>query len=72
MKSLSLLLENYAKEGLPHLRLGQYFVAFYIKYSWPELFYERDYHKALASISMWLEQHHYYDELPQKVNSVSK
>ena len=64
MPSIQILLGLYAKEGKKHLRLGQYFVGKYIKYSWPELFYEKDYEKALNMIAVYLYHLQYIDELP--------
>jgi hypothetical protein len=61
------LLTLYSKLGLPHLRLGQFFVSRYIKSTWPELFYETDNFKAMQTINQWLTDHHYVDELPQPV-----
>jgi hypothetical protein len=46
-------------------RLGQRFVNFYHRGTWPELFYERDDTVALKMISSWLEDNQYFDELPQ-------
>ncbi len=57
----------YKQYGLPHLRYGQFFVSRYIKGTWPELFYERDKSKATTTISKWLTDHQYMDELPQPV-----
>lgn len=67
LPSVALLLNEYEKEGKPHLRLGQYFVGKYIKYSWPELFYEPDKNKAIKAISVYLEHLQYINELPQKL-----
>lgn len=57
LPSVTILLEEYEKEGKPHLRLGQYFVGNYVKYSWPELFYETNQEKALESISSYLNHY---------------
>jgi len=57
----------YNQYGLPHLRLGQFFVSRYIKGTWPELFYERDIRVSTRIINQWLTDHHYVDELPQPV-----
>jgi hypothetical protein len=67
LPSVAILLNEYEKEGKPHLRLGQYFVGKYVKYSWPELFYETEQDKSIESISMYLKQLHYLNELPQKL-----
>lgn len=67
LPSVTILLEEYEKEGKPHLRLGQYFVGNYVKYSWPELFYETNQEKALESISSYLNHYQYTDVLPQKI-----
>ena len=67
MKSVQILTGLYEKEGKPHLRLGQYFVNNYIKYSWPELYYEKDNKKALETISTYLYYLQYINELPTKV-----
>ena len=67
MKSVQILAGFYEKERKPPHRLGQYFVSNYIKYSWPELFYERDNKKALETISTYLYYLQYINELPTKV-----
>ena len=67
LPSIQKLLNKYEQEGKPHLRLGQYFVGYYIKYSWPELFYEENQEKAIKAISVYLEHLQYINELPQKV-----
>lgn len=67
LKSVQKLLAQYEKEGKPHLRLGQYFVGTYVKYSWPELFYERDDSKAMRMITTYLTHYQYENELPAKV-----
>ena len=67
LKSVQKLLAQYEKEGKPHLRLGQYFVGTYVKYSWPELFYERDNSKAIHMITTYLEHYQYYDSLPARL-----
>ncbi len=48
-------------------RLGQRFCNDYIKYAWPELFYERDDGKASEMIWEWLKDHDYIESLPEKV-----
>jgi len=53
-----------------HLRLGQFFVAFYIKNTWPELFYQEDESIAKQDIRIWLNYHHYTHELPQQINQI--
>lgn len=67
LPSVAILLNEYEKEGKPHLRLGQYFVGKYIKYSWPELFYETDQNKSIKAISTYLEHLQYVNELPKKL-----
>ena len=67
LKSVQKLLAQYEKEGKPHLRLGQYFVGTYVKYSWPELFYETDNSKAIHMITTYLEHYQYYDSLPARL-----
>lgn len=71
MPSIQILLGLYAKEGKKYLRLGQYFVGKYIKYSWPELFYEEDYEKALNAIAVYLHQLQYIEDLPTPVENRS-
>ena len=60
-----LLIHNICKND--GLRLGQRFVNMYIKGSWPELFYANDV-VAYDMIQDWLDDHHYYFELPPVVN----
>lgn len=56
--------------GLPHLRLGQFFVSRYIKGTWPELFYERDDKVSMSIIEGWLMDLHYTDTLPIPVHKI--
>lgn len=58
---------HYQEDKCPHLRLGQRFVNMYIKNTWSELFYADD-EKASYLIAQWLNDHQYYDELPQELN----
>lgn len=52
-----------------HLRYGQWFINNYIPAcTWPELFYCEDDKKADAMISQWLNDHHYFNEMPPKSN----
>ena len=67
LPSIQQLLTDYNKEGKPHLRLGQYFVNVYVKYSWPELYYERDNNKAIGMITTYLTHYQYENELPTKL-----
>lgn len=55
---------QYKKEGLPHLRLGQYFCIKYVKQAYPELFYTTDEQKAERLIKKYLEDYQYFDSLP--------
>ena len=48
------------------LRMGQRFVNYYIKNSWPELFYATDI-QAMLMIGQWLIDHQYTEELPKKI-----
>ena len=68
MNSIHDLLEEFEENKC--LRLGQFFVSRYIKQAWPELFYERDYDKALGMIKHWLITHCYFHELPKKVRDI--
>ena len=54
------------EEAFPkdHLRIGQRFCEMYILRSWPELYYEHNRLRAVSIISDWLDEHHYYTELP--------
>lgn len=49
-------------------RLGQAFCNDFIKASWPELYYQEDYEKAMAMIVEWLVATHNYPLLPHKVD----
>lgn len=60
------LMEEYLAQD-SHIRLGQYFVNNYVKYSWPELFYEYDDRVALDYIVTYLKNHQYITTLPQKI-----
>lgn len=64
LPSIIKLLAGYNKEGKPHLRLGQYFINKYVKYSWPELYYEKDDEKAIKAITIYLQHYQYTDTLP--------
>ena len=64
--SIKKLLNLYEKER-KHQRLGQFFVNNYVKYSWPELFYEEDEEKALNMIQIYLNHYQYTEELPMKI-----
>lgn len=47
-----------------HQRLGQHFYNLYLKGDpWPKLFYGKD-EDTRFLIANWLDQHHYFDELP--------
>lgn len=71
MECIKTLLKEYKEEGLPHLRLGQYFVCKYVKYAWPELFYEKDNEKAVNTIIVYLQHYHYNKDLPQPTEAWS-
>lgn len=62
----------YKRYGLPHLRMGQFFVSRYIKNPWPELFYEREESKAAETIVQWLNDNCYTTELPQTIYKVEE
>lgn len=57
--------ENHSKDDW---RLGQRFCNMYLKNEdeVPGLFYLQDY-KAKLLIQKWLDDHHYYDRLPEQV-----
>lgn len=67
LPSIQQLMGDYNREGRPHLRLGQYFCNEYVKYSWPELYYEEDNRKAIRMITTYLTHYQYENELPAKV-----
>lgn len=67
MSVIDTLVEEWKQYPDKSMRLGQYFMNFYLTgYNWPSLYYEQDYHTALNHIKEWLSDHQYYDELPQK------
>lgn len=63
MGSIDQLEKEYKAEGA-HQRLGQFFCNKYVKYSWPELFYEEDPSKAVKAITIYLTHYQYIDTLP--------
>ena len=73
MKSLHLLLNEWRNGPRNNLRLGQYFINYYIgsslnmqEYLIDEL-WEADAGKATQMIKKWLEDNQYINELPPKV-----
>lgn len=66
------IVSNYKREGLPHLRLGQYFCIKYVKQSYPELFYTTDEVKAERLIRKYLEDYQYYNSLPKSLHDLTK
>ena len=63
LESIRQLLKLYKEQG-KHQRLGQFFCNNYVKYSWPELFYEEDRDVAIRRITTYLEHYQYTDVLP--------
>lgn len=62
------LMEEYEKSS-HGMRLGQYFMCFYLKNTnWPALFYTESTSAAIGIIGDWLDRHQYHDELPLKVS----
>ncbi len=49
------------------LRLGQRFVTRYIRSPWPGLFYLTDESLARQMIKEWLEQYHYWPDMPTPI-----
>lgn len=70
MTPINEIIRLHKRYGLPHLRLGQFFVSRYIKGTWPNLFYEKDDKVSLYTIEGWLKDHHYYNELPIPVHKI--
>lgn len=80
MQSLQLLLAEYhnREPKCQDMRLGQYFMVYYVFYSgyknpyrqftWPELFYEEDNDKAAEIINKYLIDHCYISELPKRID----
>lgn len=64
---LSCWLNQFEQREYKGERLGQRFCNEYIKYPWPELFYEKDYEKAVALITEYLVKLHYYPMVPNKI-----
>lgn len=56
------------KQNRPHERLGQAFVNDYIKGVWSELFYTNDEGKAQQMIMDYLDQMHYWPNMPEVVD----
>lgn len=48
-------------------RLGQKFHSDFIKTDIPGLYYETSNYKALTIIKEWLANHHYVDQMPEKL-----
>ena len=72
-KALPLLLKEWKEYPDQSMRLGQYFMNFYLTGSqWTELFYTEDTKTALTLIAEWLDRHQYYDELPEKPTNYPK
>ena len=69
MDSLQQLKRDYAIEGRPHLRVGQYFICKYIENSWPELFYLMIDDVCWEIIERWLKNNQYINILPQPTQS---
>lgn len=59
------------KENRPTERLGQAFINDFIRSNWIELYNEEDIHTSMRTISEWLKDHSYYDEIgfymPEKI-----
>ena len=66
LKSVWLLMQLYKKEG-GNQRLGQFFCNKYVKYSWPELFYEEQTDVAIRRITVYLTHLQYIYELPPEL-----
>lgn len=68
MRTLNDFIANHRSRPQDQLRLGQRFVNKYVKGQWPELFYEPDEAKAIATIRAWLHGLQYGEELPPLVD----
>lgn len=72
MKTIEkILLEYYSKEShVKHLRFGQWFCNHYIAEPWPELFYQTDIAKAIATINMWCIDNGCVNKMPKKTQEI--
>lgn len=67
---LSCWLNQFEQREFKDERLGQRFCNMYIRCSWPDLYYEEDEAKALALITQYLIQLHYYPNVPHNTGDV--
>lgn len=58
-------------DSRPFERLGQAFINDFIRIPWPELYYCTDNEKAGRMIYLYLSDHCYWPEMPQKVPQMS-
>tara|TARA_Y100000593_G_scaffold94032_1_gene191302 strand:- start:71378 stop:71599 length:222 start_codon:yes stop_codon:yes gene_type:complete len=72
MKTIEKLLQEYhSRESfVKHLRVGQFFVNFYIEEPWSDLYYEEDIVKAIDKINMWLIDNGYVHKMPKKTQEL--